>query len=291
MFFFITLTVFSLCCSTDTRTVHTLSGPVKGNRVDTLDPRTDEPISYDEFLTIPFAEPPLGSNRFAPPKPVQPWKELNNSVPFERVCYQVVHQKFKPFILATKVGGGFGIIPETDEDCLYLNIYVPVTKESSMPVLVWMTGGAFLIGGGIWYGPNFWMAHEIIIVTINYRVGPFGFLTLGVEDAPGNAGLLDQRLALQWVQQNIAEFGGDPEQVTLAGESAGSFSATYHLVSPGSKGLFRRVIGNKQIAIICIEIMKCCNAQDRVEWVALVQVFIIGLHQKALDLAMRLQHF
>ena len=132
----------------------------------------------------------------------------------------------------------------TDEDCLYLNVYVPVgAGPEPLPVMVWITGGAFLIGGGIWYGPNFWMAHHIIVVTINYRVGPFGYLTLGVDEAPGNVGMLDQRMAMEWVRDNIESFGGDPDQVTLAGESAGSYSATYHLASPGSKGLFNRVIG------------------------------------------------
>ena len=109
--------------------------------------------------------------------------------------------------------------------------------------MVWLTGGAFLGGGGMWYGPKLWMIHEIILVTVNYRVGPFGFLTLGTPEAPGNAGMLDQVLALEWVQDNIAGFGGDPDQVTLAGESAGSFSAFYHLVSPRSRGLFNRIIG------------------------------------------------
>ena len=87
------------------------------------------------------------------------------------------------------------------------------------------------------------MGHSIVLVTVNYRLGPFGFLTLATEEAPGNAGLLDQQLALQWVQQNIDQFGGDPGRVTIAGESAGSFSATYHLLSPASAGLFHRVIG------------------------------------------------
>jgi hypothetical protein len=82
------------------------------------------------------------------------------------------------------------------------------------------------------YGPVFWMVHDLVVVTINYRLGPLGFLTLGAEAAPGNVGLWDQQLALQWVQANIHLFGGDPELVTLAGESAGSFSATYHLFSP-----------------------------------------------------------
>jgi len=218
------------------RLVNTQKGPVDGNRVDTLDPRTQLPISYDEFLTIPFAEPPVGQNRFAPPKPAQPWKDLNSSVPYQRVCYQV--------------GNLFGLVSDFDsaEDCLYLNVYVPAgAGPEPLPVMIWITGGAFLVGGGIWYGPNFLMAHQIILVTINYRVGPFGYLTLGEDEAPGNVGMLDQRMAMEWVRDNIDRFGGDPDQVTLAGESAGSYSATYHLVSPGSKGLFNRVIAQSGV--------------------------------------------
>lgn len=90
-------------------------------------------------------------------------------------------------------------------------------------------------GSGNWYGPELWMPHDILLVTVNYRLGPFGFLTLGLEEAPGNQGLLDQRLAMLWVRDNIASFLGDPDQVTIAGESAGSFSVFYHMMSPGSQ--------------------------------------------------------
>ena len=93
----------------------------------------------------------------------------------------------------------------------------------------------------------YWAVHDVILVTINYRLGPLGFLTLGNDDAPGNQGLWDQHLALSWVQENIASFGGDPNLVTLTGESAGSFSAPYHLFNPASKGLFRRVIAQSGI--------------------------------------------
>ena len=138
---------------------------------------------------------------------------------------------------------------DSAEDCLYLSVYVPQTSlQEPLPVLVWATGGGFVMGGGSWYGPTFLLAHNnVVLVTINYRMGPFGYLTLGTDDAPGNAGLLDQRAALLWVQENIAQFGGDPSRVTLGGESAGSFSATYQLVSPGSEGLFHRVLGQSGV--------------------------------------------
>ena len=94
------------------------------------------------------------------------------------------------------------------------------------------------------------MAHDIILVTVNYRVGPFGFLSFGVDEVAGNQGLLDQRLAMVWVQENIASFGGDPDRVTIAGESAGSFSVFYHMISPGSAGLYSRIIGQSGMAAL-----------------------------------------
>ena len=92
-----------------------------------------------------------------------------------------------------------------------------------------------LVGSGNWYGVDFWMPHDVIIVAVNFRLGPFGFLTLGIEDAPGNQGLLDQRQSMVWVQENIRDFMGDPDRVTIGGESAGSFSVFYHMMSPGSQ--------------------------------------------------------
>ena len=88
-----------------------------------------------------------------------------------------------------------------------------------------------LVGSGNWYGVDFWMPHDVIIVAVNFRLGPFGFLTLGIEDAPGNQGLLDQRQSMVWVQENIRDFMGDPDRVTIGGESAGSFSVFYHMMS------------------------------------------------------------
>jgi len=229
------LLVFMLPSSLAQR-VETSQGPVIGQRTYSTDLRYNASITYDSFYSLPFASPPLGKDRFARPKPPMSWTDPRNAtkegapVPFDRDCYQV--------------GGG-------DEDCLYLAVHVPVLEDSNhepLPVMVWLTGGAFLVGGGSWYGPHFWMTHEIILVTINYRLGPLGFITLGMEEAPGNAGLWDQRAALEWVQDNIAAFGGDAGRVTLAGESAGSFSAFYHLASaPSAKPLFHRIIGQSGV--------------------------------------------
>ena len=106
------------------------------------------------------------------------------------------------------------------EDCLHLNIYVPETKKSGkLPVMFWIHGGGFFAGSASpdFYGPEHFLDHDIILVTINYRLGPLGFLTLGNDLMPGNLGLRDQILALEWVQENIAQFGGDPKKVTIAG--------------------------------------------------------------------------
>lgn len=130
------------------------------------------------------------------------------------------------------------------EDCLFVNVYVPKTDIKPLTVMVWIHGGGFAIGDGspMLQGPDYFMTKNVIVVTMNYRLGPFGFLSLGTEDVPGNAGLKDQTLALKWVQTNIEYFGGDPGKVTIFGESAGGASVQYHLLSPMSKGLFSGAI-------------------------------------------------
>merc|ERR1712172_88743 len=218
--------------------VETSLGPVIGEDKWGWDSRFNQEISYTAYTGIPYAEPPLGPLRFLPPVPHKPWTDPTNvSLPENRCCVQITEE------------------PDEDEDCLLLNIYVPARptgfeaedQEASLPVMVWLHGGAFLFGQGSGYGPVYWAVHDVLLVTINYRLGPLGFLTLGTDEAPGNQGLWDQHLALKWVQENIAKFGGDPNLVTLAGESAGSFSATYHLFNPASEGLFRRVIAQSGI--------------------------------------------
>jgi len=134
-----------------------------------------------------------------------------------------------------------------DEDCLLLNIYSPreaFLSNHLAPVLVWIYGGGFLTGSARYdeYGPDRWLDEGLVVVTVNYRAGALGFLSLGTPEVPGNQGLLDQLLALQLVRDNIDRFGGDPNKVTLMGQSAGSSSVLYHLMSPRSEGLFNQVI-------------------------------------------------
>lgn len=130
------------------------------------------------------------------------------------------------------------------EDCLKINVYVPALAKHPLPVMVYIHGGAFIVGSGgkLMYGPDFIVKQDVILVTINYRLDVLGFLCLGIKEAPGNAGIKDQIAALRWVKKNIAAFGGDPDNVTLFGESAGGTSTSLLLASEVTAGLFNRVI-------------------------------------------------
>lgn len=132
------------------------------------------------------------------------------------------------------------------EDCLYLNVYTPqgTTTDSDLPVMFWIHGGGFKFGSGgkEMYGPDFLVDKHVVLVTFNYRLGPLGFLCLNTAECPGNAGLKDQVMALKWVNDNIRQFGGNPKNITIFGESAGSVSAHYLTMSPMAKGLFGKAI-------------------------------------------------
>ncbi|MWV45416.1 carboxylesterase family protein [Paenibacillus sp. HJL G12] len=194
---------------------------------------------------IPFAEPPVGDRRFRRPAPVEPWTGTRKT----QAPGPLAPQPVDP------TGGAFGLkrgdIPQS-EDCLYVNVWAPETPAaSSLPVMVWIHGGAFVTGGGglpIYDGGNLADRGGLIVVSISYRLGPLGFAPLGhysEGDEDGyvsNAGLLDQIAALEWVRDNIAAFGGDPGDVTVFGESAGSMSIAALMAMPKAKGLFRRAI-------------------------------------------------
>jgi para-nitrobenzyl esterase len=192
------------------------------------------------FFGIPYAASTGGDNRWRPPKPVQPWTTVLNATgtPSSPVC---------PAVALVGPPGIVGI-----EDCLKLNVWVPNPFPADpAPVIVWLHTGAFVVTSANFPGTNGRrLASEtgVIVVAPNYRLGPFGFLAhaaLSAEDAAGssgNYGLLDQQAALRWVRDNIAQFGGDPGNVTIAGTSAGGQSVGLQLVSPGSAGLFHRAI-------------------------------------------------
>jgi para-nitrobenzyl esterase len=206
---------------TKTPAIVTQSGPLKGVIVGNI----------SEFLGIPYAAPPVGNLRWTPPQPFGQWKGLLDASSFGNVCTQ----------------GGEG-----SEDCLFLNIYVPNFKKNgnkhhgAMPVMFWIHGGGLTAGAASDYDPTPLVEQGVIVVTINYRLGYLGFFAQTALDSEGhdagNYGLMDQQFAMQWVQNNIAAFGGDPSNVTIFGESAGGHSVYSNLASPTAAGLFAHAI-------------------------------------------------
>ena len=194
-----------------------------------------------QFRGIPYAAPPVGHLRFRPPQPAEPWVGVLEATRFGPQGLQAPSQ------LETLFGG---TPPPSSEDCLTLNVYTPAADGARRPVMVWIHGGAFLTGAGStpWYnGTSFAANHDTVVVTLNYRLGAFGFLHLddvGGDDfgGSGNAGILDQVAALDWVRENIEAFGGDPNNVTVFGESAGAMSVGTLMGLPVAKGLFAKAI-------------------------------------------------
>lgn len=216
--------------------VTTKQGKVKGTSLNVLSG------SVTAFLGIPYAESPTGDLRFKKPEPRRPWSGLWNADKYPNTCYQYVNNA------SSGLAWEEMWIPNTQlsEDCLYVNLWVPSPRPNRAAVMIWIYGGGFVSGTSslaVYNGKNLAYAENVIVVSMNYRVGAFGFLALpGSRDVRGNMGLFDQRLALEWVRDNIAAFGGDPDSVTLFGESAGSASVHLHILSPESHSLFTRAI-------------------------------------------------
>ena len=208
----------------------TTSGPLEGVRSDSL----------DVFRGIPFASPPVGSLRWRAPQPVPPWRGVRSAAAFGSACQQMAG-------LSLENGGDPGPL---SEDCLYLNVWTPRAEPGArLPVMVWFHGGALIFGAGSLklYDGVALARQGVVVVTINYRLGPLGYFVHPALDraaprGPANFGLLDQMAALRWVQRNIEAFGGDPQQVTLFGQSAGAQSVLALMVSPMSRGLFQRAV-------------------------------------------------
>ena len=209
----------------------------------------DGHIKYvNTFLGVPYASPPIKDLRFQPPKPPHSWKpEIYNATSFKFVCAQ---SQSKYFLNSIRLAWpGFTWEKDSSEDCLYLNIFAPgrenATNSSPLyPVIMFLHGGSYVHGttarhttpGEVF--PRF----GVVLVMVQYRLGPFGFMTTGDAEARGNWGMLDQVQALKWIRENIKAFGGDPERVTALGVSSGGASVGLHLLSPLSEGLFQRAI-------------------------------------------------
>ncbi|KAJ2953331.1 hypothetical protein O0L34_g919 [Tuta absoluta] len=219
--------------------VMTELGALRGRRVVA---RTTAQTPYFSFKGIRYAQPPRGSLRFKPPVPLEPWSGVRDALEEGAVC---PHR----FMLFDTYKG--------DEDCLFLNVYTPALPEKitgfnpKLAVMVWIHGGAFAVGSGnaFLYGPDHLMGGNIVLVTLNYRLGALGFLSMENDEVSGNMGLKDQVLALKWVRDNIEYFGGDASRVTIFGESAGAASVHLHMLSPASKGLFHRAIAQSGLAL------------------------------------------
>jgi para-nitrobenzyl esterase len=233
-FFFLMLIFFcNLFAQENQPTTDIVGGKIRGTK------NSDGSISI--YKGIPFAAPPLAELRWKAPQPVQAWKGILDCTKFSASPMQAKPMPFsmwsEEFLIPAEPIG---------EDCLYLNVWSGNTsKKTKQPVLVWIYGGGFMSGGSacpIYDGEAF-AKEGVVFVSINYRVGVFGFFAHPeLKEASGNFGLLDQIAALQWVKKNIAAFGGDPNQVTIAGQSAGSMSVNALVASPLAAGLFNKAI-------------------------------------------------
>lgn len=207
--------------------VQTDQGPIQGFRTN----------GVTEFLGIPYAAPPVGNLRWQPPQQHPRWKSVLKATQFGSNCPQNQNHIFA------------GPVNLSNEDCLFLNIFTPDAGDSRarLPVIYWIHGGGNFEGESSDYdGSKLALQGHTVVVSINYRLGAFGWLAVPALDHEGhpfgNYGLLDQQFGLKWVQQNIAKFGGDPNNITIGGQSAGSFDVEANLVSPLAKGLFQRAI-------------------------------------------------
>ncbi|XP_051829501.1 pyrethroid hydrolase Ces2e-like [Antechinus flavipes] len=200
------------------------------------------------FLGIPFARPPIGALRFSPPQPPEPWSKVKNATSYPPMCLQDINILER---LRKSLTINFSI-PATSEDCLYLNIYVPdhAKEGSRLPVMVWIHGGHFLFGSASMYDGSLLSASQnIVVVTIQFRLGLLGFFSTEDKHTSGNWGYLDQVAAQRWIQENIGHFGGDPGLVAIFDESIGGINASSHVLSPMSKAFLYRTIKERDVTI------------------------------------------
>ncbi|PZC86944.1 hypothetical protein B5X24_HaOG200211 [Helicoverpa armigera] len=221
----------------DPLVVRTRKGRVRGI---TLTAATGKKV--DAWFGIPYAQKPVGDLRFRHPRPAESWgDEILNTTTLPHSCVQIIDTVFGDF------PGAMMWNPNTDmqEDCLFINIVTPRPRPKNAAVMLWVFGGGFYSGTATLdvYDPKILVSEEnVVYVSMQYRVASLGFLFFDTPDVPGNAGLFDQLMALQWVKDNIAYFGGNPHNITLFGESAGAVSVSLHLLSPLSRNLFSQAI-------------------------------------------------
>ncbi|XP_077389575.1 neuroligin-1 isoform X4 [Festucalex cinctus] len=257
-----------------------------------------------QFLGVPFAAPPTGEHRFQPPEPLVPWPDIRNATHFAPVCPQNIVEGRLPDVMlpvwfTNSIDVVSSYIQDQSEDCLYLNIYVPTEDDiresgSPKPVMVFIHGGSYMEGtGNLFDGSVLASYGNVIVITVNYRLGVLGFLSTGDQAAKGNYGLLDQIQALRWTSENIAAFGGDPLRITVFGSGAGASCVNLLTLSHYSegnrwsnstKGLFQRAITQSGTALsswaVSFQPAKYartlgrkvgCNFEDTVELVACLQ--------------------
>ncbi|XP_050727488.1 venom carboxylesterase-6-like isoform X4 [Eriocheir sinensis] len=215
--------------------VITEGGRIEGKSETSINGRT-----FHSYYGIPYARPPLGEFRFKDPVKPGTWQRLANAKKMPPPCMQVplVNAMLNQWPEPEEISGS--------ENCLFLNVFTPVTgpypEKQKLPVMVWLHGGGFFAGGAEEYLPHTFLNHDVLLVVVQYRLGVLGFLSTEDSVMPGNLGLKDQTMALQWVQRNIHRFGGDKARVTIFGESAGGASVHYQMLTPKAKGLFSQAI-------------------------------------------------
>uniref|UniRef100_A0A8C1XER3 Neuroligin 2a n=1 Tax=Cyprinus carpio TaxID=7962 RepID=A0A8C1XER3_CYPCA len=212
----------------------------------------------EQYLGVPYATAPIGDRRFQPPEAPGSWQEVRNATQFAPVCPQNVHGVLPEIMLPVWFTDNLDVaatyIQNQSEDCLYLNVYVPteddIRDRRKKPVMLFIHGGSYMEGTGNMFDASVLAAYgNVIVVTMNYRLGVLGFLSTGDQSAKGNYGLLDQIQALRWLKENIGHFGGDPERITIFGSGAGASCVNLLILSHHSEGLFQRAIAQSGSAI------------------------------------------
>ncbi|XP_078602873.1 fatty acyl-CoA hydrolase precursor, medium chain-like [Branchiostoma floridae x Branchiostoma japonicum] len=241
-----TAVILSLTGGSDAVVVSTTHGDVSGSEF--LTSSVVGNAVFDRVFTfkgIPYAAPPVGDLRWRPPQDPTSWTGVRDVTEFGSRCPQV------EFPLSGTIYDAISVRSNSSsEDCLFLNVYTPnVSATANLPVMVWIHGGGWYSGSGASYPAEIPTSlHNVVMVTINYRLAHLGFLPTLDDDAPGNFGLLDTIKALEWVRGNIRNFGGDPDRVTIFGESAGGWSVSLLVMSPMATGLFHRAISQSGVA-------------------------------------------